>query len=237
MDFTSLAFSDVSRNFGRRRAVNRVSLRCEAGEIAALLGPNGAGKSTLLSIASTLLAPSSGVVRYGDWTSAAGASLRARIGLLGHDVYLYPELSASENLRFFARLYRLSDVERRVDAALDRAELTPRRDDPVSGFSRGMRQRLALERALLHDPRLVLLDEPFTGLDDSATAALQKRLDGLRAAGCIVLVTTHDLETIEPIVDRAMMLQNGRLLSIEAGPGSLRERYRDGMQIQAAKGE
>ncbi len=227
MDFTSLSFTDVSRNFGRRRALNRVSFRCEAGEIVALLGPNGAGKSTLLSITATLLAPSSGQVLYGDATSrTAGAALRARIGLLGHDLYLYPELSAAENLTFFAKVYHLDTVEARVDAALDRAELAERRDDAVSGFSRGMRQRLALERALIHDPRLVLLDEPFTGLDDAATGALRRRLEGLRTAGRIVLVTTHDLETIEGIIDRAVMLQNGRLVTIAAGAGSLRERYR-----------
>ena len=227
MDFTSLTFTDVSRNFGRRRALNKVSLRCEAGELVALLGPNGAGKSTLLSITATLLEPSSGTVRYGAHAAReAGGALRARIGLLGHDLYIYPELSAAENLEFFGKVYRLPDVRRRVEAALDRAELTQRRDDLVSGFSRGMRQRLALERALLHDPRLVLLDEPFTGLDDAATGALRQRLAGLKGSGAIVLVTTHDLETIEGIIDRAVMLQNGRLVTIEPGPGSLRDRYR-----------
>lgn len=227
MDFSSLTFTDVSRTFGRRRALNRVSLRCEAGEIVALLGPNGAGKSTLLSITATLIEPTSGTVRYGDQSARdGGAALRARIGLLGHDLYLYPELSAAENLLFFARVYQLGDVEFRVESALERAGLLHRRDDLVSGYSRGMRQRLALERALLHEPRLVLLDEPFTGLDDAATGALGARLAGLRQAGCIVLVTTHDLETIEPIVDRAVMLQNGRLVAIEPGSGSLRDRYR-----------
>ena len=227
MDFTSLTFTDVTRNFGRRRALNRVSFRCEAGEIVALLGPNGAGKSTLLSITATLLEPSSGEVRYGSHTAReSGARLRGRIGLLGHDLYIYPELSPVENLRFFGRVYRLDALDRRIDRAMERADLVDRRDDQVSGFSRGMRQRLALERALLHDPRLVLLDEPFTGLDDSATAALRRRLDGLRSAGCIVLLTTHDLETIETIIDRAVMLQNGRMVTIEPGAGSLRDRYR-----------
>jgi heme exporter protein A len=183
MDFTALTFTDVTRNFGRRRALNRVSLQCGAGEIVALLGPNGAGKSTLLSIASTLLEPTSGTVRYGDVTAReAGAALRARIGVLGHDLYIYPELSAAENLQFFGRVYGLPDVPARVEAALGRAELAHRRDDAVGGYSRGMRQRLALERALLHDPRLVLLDEPFTGLDDAATSALRRRLAGLRDA-------------------------------------------------------
>jgi ABC-type multidrug transport system ATPase subunit len=227
MDFTSLTFSDVTRTFGRRRALNRVSFQCGAGEIVALLGPNGAGKSTLLSITATLLEPTSGTVLYGDLPArGAGPGLRGRIGLLGHDLYVYPELSPAENLQFFGRIYGLPDVARRVDAALERAELSHRRDDAVSGFSRGMRQRLALERALLHDPRLVLLDEPFTGLDDTATAALRRRLEGLKESGAIVLMTTHDLETIEGVIDRAVMLTNGRLVSIEPGAGSLRERYR-----------
>ncbi len=227
MDFTSLTFTDVSRNFGRRRALSKVSLRCESGQIVALLGANGAGKSTLLSIAATLLVPSSGEVLYGTQTAGGmGAGLRARIGLLGHDLYLYPELTATENLLFFGRLYGLSDVERRVAAALARAGLSGRGDDGVAGFSRGMRQRLALERALLHEPRLVLLDEPFTGLDDEATSALCVRFEALRAAGCIVLVTTHDLETAESLIDRAVLLQNGRLVPIEPGGGSLRARYR-----------
>ena len=227
MDFTSLTFTDVSRHFGRRRALNRVSFACRAGEVIALLGPNGAGKSTLLAITATLLAPSSGQVYYGEYTvNGSPHALRGRIGLLGHDLYLYPELSAGENLRFFGRIYRLPDVERRIGIALNRANLSNRHDDPVSGFSRGMRQRLALERALLHDPRLVLLDEPFTGLDDAATDGLKDRIAGLRDRGCIVIVTTHDLETIEPVVDRAVILQNGRLTVLEPGPGSLRDRYR-----------
>jgi len=227
MDFTSLTFTDVSRHFGRRHALNRVSFTGRAGEVIGLLGPNGAGKSTLLAITATLLAPSSGEVRYGEHAlDASGHALRGRIGLLGHDLYLYPELSAAENLRFFGQIYRLTDVEARVQAALRRADLLHRDGDPVSGFSRGMRQRLALERALLHDPRLVLLDEPFTGLDDAATAALTQRLAGLRDTGSIVIVTTHDLETIEPVIDRALILQNGRLAPLGPGPGSLRDRYR-----------
>ena len=224
MDFTSVSFTDVSRNFGRRRALNRVSLRCDAGEIVALLGPNGAGKSTLLSIAATLLEPSSGTIRYGD--QDLDRELRSRIGLLAHDLYLYPELTAAENLRFFAQINGLADAGARVDRALAGARLSDRRDDPVGGFSRGMRQRLALERALLHDPRLVLLDEPFTGLDDASSVALVDRLRGLRSHGAIVLLATHDLEVIEGLIDRAVMLFNGRLIPIDDGPGPLRDRFR-----------
>ena len=226
LDFQSLTLTEVTRTFARRRALYKVSLAVSAGELVAMVGPNGAGKSTLLSIVATLLAPTAGQVRYDSHTGAAGAALRARIGLLGHDLYLYPELSSVENLRFFAGLYRLDRVEDRIAAALARAGLAERPDDPVGAFSRGMRQRLALERALLHDPRLVLLDEPFTGLDDSATEALAGRLRQLRAAGCLVLVITHDLDTIEGLADRELMLHRGRLLELPQGAPPLRERYR-----------
>jgi len=226
MDFTSLTLADISRSYGRRWALNRVSLRCEAGEIVALLGPNGAGKSTLLSVAAALLTPSAGTVKYGDHEAHATPALRQRIGLVGHDLYLYPELTAAENLLFYGRLHRVPDVVRRVDAALERAHLTARRDDPVLGFSRGMRQRLTLERALLHDPRLVLLDEPFTGLDDASSSALVDRLAELRADGRIVLVATHDLEVIDGLIDRAVLLRDGRLAALPPAGGSLRDRYR-----------
>jgi ABC-type multidrug transport system ATPase subunit len=227
VDFTTLTLAEVSRVFGRRRALNRVSFRADAGELVAVLGPNGAGKSTLLSIVATLMLPSSGRVLYGVQESdRSDSSLRARIGLLGHDLYIYPELSPAENLRFFGRLYGLEQIERRVGEGLERAGLVERRDDAVSGFSRGMRQRLAVERALLHDPRLVLLDEPFTGLDDRAIEGLKERLGSLREAGCITLIATHDLEHVEGIIDRGIVLREGRLVEISKGTAPLRERYR-----------
>lgn len=232
MDFTSVAFKDVSRHFGRRRALSGVTFSLRAGQLAALLGANGSGKSTLLAIAATLLHPTSGEVRYGTATAAeGGAALRGRIGLLGHDLYLYPELTAAENLRFFAELYGLDRVTRRVEQALGFAVLEDRAGDPVSSFSRGMRQRLALERALLHEPRLVLLDEPFTGLDDASAIALRARLTRLRDAGTMVMLTTHELEAIDTIVDAAYVLSRGRLEPLASGAGSLRERYR--RQVQA----
>ena len=226
-DFTRVAVCDVSRHYGRRRALSHVSLECRAGEILGLLGPNGAGKSTLLSILATLLAPSTGEVRYGTKTaSEAGPTLRARLGFLSHDLHLYPELTARENLPFFARLYGLPGVEGLVAAALERAGLAARRDDLVSGFSRGMRQRLALERALLHDPRLLLLDEPFTGLDDASVAALVSRLEELRAAERIVVVVTHDLDVAERLLDTVAVLKDGRLAALDEAHGRIREHYR-----------
>ncbi len=226
-DFQELSLREVSRSFGRRRALWRVSLVFRAGEIVGLLGPNGAGKSTLLSLVSTLVAPSSGEIRYGTSTSReAGPALRARLGMLGHDLFLYPELTARENLAFFARLYALPDVDDRVERALARAHLSDRGGDPVSGFSRGMRQRLALERALLHEPRLLLLDEPFTGLDDASGQALVTRLRSLRNEGCIVIVATHDLDLADGLLDRVAVLRDGRLVTVEDATGPLRERYR-----------
>jgi ABC-type multidrug transport system ATPase subunit len=226
VDFDEVSVEDVSRHFGRRRAVSRITLRATRGMILGLLGPNGAGKSTLLAMLATVLRPSSGVIRYGALGVSAGPVLRARIGVLGHDLFLYPELTARENLSFFAGLYGISDRDARARAALERAGLDTRRDDPVSSFSRGMRQRVALERALIHDPRLALLDEPFTGLDDASTEALLGRLRSLRDSGAIVILATHDLDLAEGLLDHALFLRDGRLVETIAAPDRLRSTYR-----------
>jgi len=226
MDFESVHLTDVSRHFGRRRALSRVRLELHAGDILGLLGPNGAGKSTLIGIASTLVTPSTGEVRYGNVTARlGGARLRGRIGLLAHELHLYSELTARENLAFAAELHGL-DPRGTVDAALERAALLDRADDVVGGFSRGMRQRLALERSLLHNPRLVLLDEPFTGLDDRSVMAVSTRLRQIADAGGIVLVATHDLDLADGLVTRVALMREGRLLSDEPATAGLRSRYR-----------
>ena len=226
VDFDDVSAEDVSRHFGRRRAVSRVTFRATRGMILGLLGPNGAGKSTLLAMLATLMKPSSGAIRYGTLDPTAGPALRARIGVLGHDLFLYPELTARENLAFFAGLYGIVDSDARARAALERAGLDMRRDDPVASFSRGMRQRVALERALIHEPRLALLDEPFTGLDDASTGALLARLRALRDTGAIVILATHDLDLAEGLLDRALFLRDGRIVETLAAPGGLRSTYR-----------
>ena len=225
-DFESVQLADVSRHFGRRRALARLSLTARAGDILGLLGPNGAGKSTLLGVLSTIVAPTTGEVTYGDRTARRwGAPLRRRIGLLAHELHLYAELTARQNLTFFAELYGLNPTSV-VNAALERAGLIDRADDDVAGFSRGMRQRLALERALLHAPRLVLFDEPFTGLDDRAVTAVADRLRGLAADGAIVVVATHDLDLADGLVTRVALIRDGRLLADEPAAAGLRARYR-----------
>ena len=225
-DFDTVQLDDVSRHFGRRRALSHISLSVRAGDILGLLGPNGAGKSTLIGIVATLASPTSGHVRYGNQPARAlGAGLRRRIGLLAHELHLYPELSARQNLAFFAELYGMNP-HGIVDAALESAGLLERAEDAVSGFSRGMRQRLALERALMHQPRLVLFDEPFTGLDDRSVGIVSDRLRQLAASGAIVMLATHDLDLADGLVTRVALIRGGRLLSDEPASSGLRARYR-----------
>ena len=222
-DFDRVVVDDVSRHFGRRRAVSHISFHAPAGTILGLLGPNGAGKSTMLAMLGTLLRPTAGSIAYGDRTAGpSAADLRGRIGVLGHDLFLYPELTARENLAFFAGLYGMRDANAAATAALSRANLLDRGDDPVTSYSRGMRQRVALERALIHDPRLVLLDEPFTGLDESSAAALLERLRQLRASGAVVILATHDLDLAEGLLDDAVFIRDGRMADRVARPEGLR---------------
>ncbi len=226
VQFDEVRLVDVSRHFGRRRAVSQISLTIRSGEILGLLGPNGAGKSTIIGMLATLVAPTSGSITYGGAAARAlGGRLRSAIGLLAHELHLYTELSARQNLTFFAQLHGLG-ANGAVDRGLAAAGLTDRADDEVSGFSRGMRQRLALERALLHDPRLVLMDEPFTGLDDAATQIVTDRLRRLAAAGAIIVMATHDLDLADGLVSRVAVVRGGRLIKDEAGGQNLRARYR-----------
>jgi ABC-type multidrug transport system ATPase subunit len=226
VDFERVELSDVSRHYGRRRAVSHLSLTIGRGEVFGLFGPNGAGKSTLIAMLATLIQPNSGTIRYGHHTAAEhGSALRGQIGLLAHELHLYQELSARQNLEFFARLYGL-EPKAAAAAALESAGLTDRADDTVSGFSRGMRQRLALERSLQHRPRLLLLDEPFTGLDDRAITAVTQRLRQLAAEGVIIVLATHDLDLAEGLVTRVAVLRGGKLVAAEPASSGLRTKYR-----------
>ncbi|MBZ5559585.1 MAG: ABC transporter ATP-binding protein [Acidobacteriia bacterium] len=228
-DFDEVRLLDVSRHFGRRRALSHVSLTARAGDILGLLGPNGAGKSTIIGALATLVAPTSGEIHYGGQRARAlGDGLRRHIGLLAHELHLYPELTARQNLEFFAQLYGVHSGPA-IDTALERAALADRGHEEVQGFSRGMRQRLALERSLLHHPRLVLFDEPFTGLDDHAVGIVAGRLRELAASGAIVIIATHDLDLADGLVTRVALIREGKLLSDEPAAAGLRARYRSVM--------
>ncbi len=210
----AVVVSGLTKRYGSHRVLGGVNLELRAGSLCALLGPNGAGKTTLLGIVSTLVRPSSGEVVYRAGTSAvpAGGSLRRSIGVLSHDSFLYAGLTAEENLRFYARLYEVEDAERRAAALLDEVGLEQEaRGRPVRTYSRGMVQRLALARALLHDPPLLLLDEPFTGLDRSGAAALGRTLTRAVERGRVVLVVSHDLEALAGVTRHVAVLRRGKL--------------------------
>jgi heme exporter protein A len=201
----------LGRRYGSLRALVDLDLDLRAGESLAIFGPNGSGKTTLVKLLATLLRPTSGRLRiFGE--ERAGPELRRRIGLVSHGSFLYGDLTAAENLRFYASLYRLSDAEARVAAMLAEVEVEDWRERPVKTFSRGMEQRLALARAFLHDPDLLLLDEPYSGLDPRAGDHLQEILQRFHARGNTIVLTTHDIGRGLEVCDRAAILRGGRLV-------------------------
>ncbi len=211
--------SKVAKRYGTERALVNVSLELKAGSMCALLGHNGAGKTTLLGILSTLVQQNDGKVRYrAGEVDVDGDALRREIGLLAHASMCYGELTARENLELIAGLYSVDGGKTAVEGVLDRVGLDPRARDRVARtYSRGMLQRLSLARALLTRPSLVLLDEPFTGLDRGGALAFGEELGALRDSGAIVVVVTHDLEAIAGRTDHVAILRRGKLVFEERG--------------------
>jgi heme exporter protein A len=230
---SALVLSSVGKIYAGRRALHGVSARFEPGRVAAVLGPNGAGKTTLLGILSTLVSPSSGAVHWGSEALVRGTPLRARIGYVGHDPGLYADLTARENLRFFCALHGCDATDARVDRLLARVGLGDVPGDASARtFSRGMLQRLALARALAHDPALLLFDEPSAALDPAGAAWLQAELAAERGAGRTIVLVTHDLEAAAAIADQVLILRRGRVMLDDARPGgfpvdALRGLYRE----------
>jgi heme exporter protein A len=208
------------RKFGSRRAVDRVSLSIDAGESVALFGPNGAGKTTLLRLMTASLRMSSGSIRIDglDWRRDA-RRIRSRIGVISHASFLYEDLSAIDNLTFFARLHGVEDSRAAARRWLETMELEDRADDPPKAFSRGMTQRLSLARSLVHEPSLVFLDEPFSGLDPHAATMLRSTLDRLRKDGRTLVTVTHDIPLGLEISDRWILLRGGRIVEEGASAG------------------
>jgi len=215
MSIDAVTVDGVTKRFGNHRALAKVSLEMRAGSLCALLGPNGAGKSTLLGILSTLVRPTSGDVKYTAKGEAIedGAGLRGQIGVLAHESFVYGELTGYENLEFYGRLYSIDDVQARARQLLDEVGLDPKaRDRAARTYSRGMLQRLALARALMHEPPVLLLDEPFTGLDREGSAALARTLARVREDGRLVLVVTHDFEALDGVCDQVVVLRRGKVV-------------------------
>jgi heme exporter protein A len=202
----------LTKSFGLQPVLRGVDLAVAAGEFVALMGPNGAGKTTLLRILSSLARPSFGAVRVAGLSLPAEADrARRRLGVIAHLPLLYGDLTAEENLRFYARLYGLIDPGRRIAALLERVGLAARRRDLVRTFSRGMQQRLAIARGLLHDPDVLLLDEPYTGLDPAGAALLDDVVRERAAQGTTILMTTHDLAHGFALAGRSVILARGRV--------------------------
>lgn len=201
----------LARSYGPIRAVDDISFSLGEGQLLTLLGPNGAGKSTLLGMLGGALRPHAGEIRFrGEPRDPVEISWRREIGVLSHRTFLYGPLTARENLAFYGRLYGLTELAEKVDVRLEEVGLTPHRDRPVRDFSRGMRQRLALARTLLHDPSLVLLDEPFTGLDVHAAALLRDVLARLKDGRRTVVLVTHSLSDGLALADRVAIQVEGR---------------------------
>lgn len=190
--------------------LRQLNLNIQRGEFVALLGPNGSGKSTLLRLLAGLSSPTGGVIRVGGWTIPdEAAAVRPQIGMVSHQSLLYDNLTARENLRFFARLYQLQDSAARIDTLLEQVGLHRRGDSLVRTFSRGMQQRLSIARALLHAPDVLLFDEPYTGLDQDAAHTLDHLLRQAHSEGRTILMTTHDLERVPRLASRVVILSRG----------------------------
>ncbi len=217
--FEKVTVEDVTKVYGPTRALAGVSLVLDAGIVTTLEGSNGAGKSTLLGILATLARATTGTVRYGGLDSKEDLDLiRPAIGLVAHEALVYPDLTARESLRLFARLYDLDRPEKRVDDAIAQAGLGEIAHRAARTFSRGQLQRLSLARAQLHRPRLLLFDEPTTGLDVASTARVIDAIARAKADKRIVVVITHDRAVAERVADRRVYLERGRV--VEKPPGA-----------------
>jgi heme ABC exporter ATP-binding subunit CcmA len=226
----ALACERLTKRYGRVPALKSVDIAVHAGECVAVFGRNGAGKTTLLHIAGSLIRSFEGEVRvFGARRKDADAHTRRAVGLVLHETCLYDDLSVIDNLRFFARLYGVADYESRARALLARFGLDDRADSVVRTLSRGMKQRLAIARALVHRPRLLLMDEPFTGLDEPASQSLVAVLREFVGAGGAVVLSTHDVERAFEVATRALILERGSVTldraAAEIDPAAFRHAY------------
>jgi heme exporter protein A len=224
------------KRFGLKTVLKNLDFEVADGEFVALLGPNGAGKTTFLRILASLSRPSMGEIRLAGYRLPEQASaVRRRLGVVSHLPLLYGDLTAEENLRFYARMYSLANAEQRISQVLDMVGLSPRRRDLVRTFSRGMQQRLAIGRAVLHDPQIILFDEPHTGLDQDACVMLDNVLKEVAARGRTVVMTSHDLARVAALASRFDVLSRGvitaTIQSSQIEPDQLLAFYRKSLEV------
>jgi heme exporter protein A len=211
--------ADLARSFGSRKAVAGVTFSLAPGDCLAVFGPNGAGKTTLLRLLAGLLKPSSGSARIAGIPLPGGTLARSRVGLISHHTMLYEALTARENVSFAARLYGIRDPRTLVDDSLRRMSMLERADAPVRLLSRGMQQRVSIARAMVHSPRVVLADEPYSGLDDSGARSLTTLLRELRSAGTAIIIVTHNLAEGLSLATNAAVMQRGRFVRYDRSEG------------------
>ncbi len=219
------------KRFGLKTVLKGMDFSVETGEFVALIGPNGAGKTTFLRILSSLARPSMGIVSVAGYElPKEAAEVRRRLGVVSHQPLLYVDLTATENLTFYGRMYNLPDLSTRIEEVLEMVGLIKRRNDLVRTYSRGMQQRLAIGRAVLHDPDVMLFDEPYTGLDQDASAMLDDVLRTVAARGRTVVMTSHDLARTEDLATRFDVLSRGKIAAsathADFGSGNLLSFYK-----------
>ncbi len=233
-----LQLHDVRKSYGSKVAVDGISLAVAPGEVLGLLGPNGAGKTTTISMAVGLLEPDSGTIEVGNLGPPTRRSARAQIGVATQMLALYDEMSALENLVFFGRMQGLSGqrLSDRASACLDLVGLSDVARDRVSTFSGGMKRRLNLAVAVVHEPRLILLDEPTVGVDPQSRNAIFERVLELRAEGRAVVYTTHYMEEAQRLCDRIAIVDHGRLLGLDTVAALVRAHGGPGVLVVSSQG-
>ncbi len=212
MSESLIAVSNLYKRYGSKNVLKGINLDVAEGQVMALLGPNGAGKTTLMRIVAGLVKPNRGDVTLGGVSlGKAGTELRRYIGLVSHLPLLYDNLSGWENLSFFARMYDMQAPEQRIEAVLHAVDLWQRRRDAVRTYSRGMLQRLSIARAILHNPPVLLLDEPDTGLDQTSSQMLHDLIRQLGASNRAILLSTHNLDRALEWADSICLLRDGKI--------------------------
>jgi heme exporter protein A len=229
-----ITVNKLVKRFGLKTILRGLNFDVQPGEFVALLGPNGTGKTTFLRVLASLSRPSLGMVQVAGYRLPdEAAAVRARLGVVSHLPLLYGDLTADENLRFYARMYNITNHEIRITEVLEMVGLENRRRDLVRTYSRGMQQRLAIGRAVLHDPDVVLFDEPYTGLDQDASSMLDDVLKTVAAKGRTVVMTSHDLARAEDLATRFDILSRGVIVASakqdEMGSGNLLSFYKEAL--------
>jgi heme exporter protein A len=233
----ALESEDIRKTFGYFTALGGVTLQISRGEFVALFGRNGAGKTTFLKVAAMLMRATHGKLAIeGIDIREEPEKARRHIGFLSHNTYLYRDLNPVENLRFFGRLYGLANLEERIPGLLERVGLERRKSDPVRSFSRGLHQRLGIARVMLHDPSVILLDEPYTGLDANAVDVLNQILDESARAGKTIILTTHDFHQGLRAATRAVIVDRGKVVfDASARDPGVREAYNQYIRVGLAR--